>query len=94
MTKAKNVTFSLPTEIMERYKYYAQNGNIPSVNAGVKEALEEYSIKIEKENFKKEMAKAAKDPLFMRDLKGSMRAFEVADSDSADSDSAGGENQW
>lgn len=38
------------------------------MNAGVKEALEMYSKKIEKEILKQEMSKAAKDPFFMEDL--------------------------
>ena len=77
--KVKNVTFSLPTDLMEKYKAYAKSNYIPSVNAGVKEALEEYSRKIEKEKLKKEMIKAAKDPLFVQDLDESMRAFESSD---------------
>ena len=87
--KIKNVTFSLPTDLMEKYKSYAESSYIPSVNAGVKEALEEYSVKIEKDKFKKEMAKAAKDPLFMQDLEESMRAFEASDLESA-----GSEREW
>jgi hypothetical protein len=81
--KVKNVTFSLPTDLMEKYKDYATSNYIPSVNAGVKEALEEYSGKIEKEKLKKEMMKAAKDPLFIQDMEESMRAFESSDQDTA-----------
>lgn len=82
-TKVKNVTFSLPTDLMEKYKTYAKSSYIPSVNAGVKEALEEYSRKIEKERLKKEMMKAVKDPLFVQDLDESMRAFESSDVETA-----------
>ena len=81
--KVKNVTFSLPTDLMEKYKDYAISNYIPSVNAGVKEALIEYSGKIEKEKLKMEMMKAAKDPLFIQDLEESMRAFESSDRDTA-----------
>ena len=81
--KVKNVTFSLPTDLMEKYKDYAISNYIPSVNAGVKEALEEYSVKIEKEKLRMEMMKAAKDPLFIQDLEESMRAFESSDLDTA-----------
>ncbi len=88
-TKVKNVTFSLPTELMEKYKSYAKSSYIPSVNAGVKEALEEYSLKIEKDKLKKEMMKAAKDPIFVQDLEESMRAFEYSDIESA-----GREKEW
>lgn len=82
-TKVKNVTFSLPTDLMEKYKAYAKSSYITSVNAGVKEALEDYSRKIEKEKLKKEMMKAAKDPLFIQDLEESMRAFESSDREAA-----------
>lgn len=47
-TNVKNATFSLPVTLLERMKNYAKNQDIPSLNAGVKEALEEYSKKIEK----------------------------------------------
>ncbi len=77
--KLKNVTFSLPVDLVEKYKAYAQNNYIPSVNAGVREALEEYAAKIEKEKLKIEMMQAAQDPLFMQDLAESMRAFESSD---------------
>jgi hypothetical protein len=82
-TNVKNVTFSLPVDLMEKYKNYAKSSDIPSVNAGVKEALVEYSRKIEKEKLKKEMMKAAKDPLFIQDLEESMRAFESSDLETA-----------
>ena len=88
-TKVKNVTFSLPSDLMEKYKIYAKNNYIPSVSAGVREALEEYSVKIEKEKLKKEMMKAAKDPLFMQDLEDSMKVFEFSDTETA-----GRERSW
>lgn len=79
MSKVKNVTFSLPVDLMEKYKTYAQSNNISSVNSAVKEAMEEYAVKIEKNKLKKEMMKAAKDPLFMQDLKESMQDFASSD---------------
>lgn len=88
-SKIKNVTFSLPTDLMEKYKEYAKNNYIPSVNAGVKEALEEYAIIIEKDKLKKEMQEAARDPLFVQDLKESMEAFEHSDVETA-----GGLGEW
>jgi len=77
--KVKNVTFSLHVDLLEKYKAYARSNYIPSVNAGVREALEEYAVKIEKEKLKKEMLQAAQDPLFMQDLEENMRAFESSD---------------
>ncbi|MCF6093243.1 hypothetical protein L1765_04430 [Microaerobacter geothermalis] len=77
--KGKNVTFNLPIELIEKYKNYAEQKVIPSMNAGVREALEEYSIKVEKELLKKEMMDASNDPLFIKDLEESMKAFEHSD---------------
>ncbi|MCD9022110.1 hypothetical protein [Cohnella silvisoli] len=81
MSKAKNVTFNLPPDLIDKYKVYVKHKYIPSVNAGVKEALEEYSKRIEKEMLKSEMIKAAKDPLFMDDLNENMKAFEESDAE-------------
>ena len=80
-TNVKNVTFSLPVDLLERLKEYAKNQDIPSLNSGVKEALEEYSKKIEKEKLRKRMAEASQDPLFMKDLENSMKAFEDSDAE-------------
>lgn len=87
MPKAKNVTFSLPPELIDKYKVYVKQKYIPSVNAAVKEALEEYSKRIEKEMLKHEMEQAAKDPLFMDDLMENMKAFEFVDKETVKGDS-------
>jgi len=78
-TKLKNATFSLPPELIEKFRSYAKNNYIPSINAGVKSALELYSKKIEKEKLRKEMIKASKDPLFMKDLEEIVDAFKDSD---------------
>jgi hypothetical protein len=87
--KSKNVTFTLPPELVDRYKYFAKLNFIPSVNAGVKEAMEEYSIKLEKKKLKIEMRNASNDPIFMNDLKESMKIF-----DSIDDGLNKGESEW
>ncbi len=81
MSKSKNVTFNLPPELINKYKIYVQQKYIPSVSAGVKEALEEYSSRMDKEILKEEMLNASKDPMFMKDLSDSMKAFENVDQD-------------
>lgn len=82
-TRVKNVTFSLPIEIIEKFKEYAKNNYIPSLNAGVKEALEEYLKRMEKEKLKQEMIEASKDPQFMKDLEESMNDFESSDNETS-----------
>lgn len=78
-TTIKNVTFSLPIELIDKLKEFAKNNYIPSLNAGVKEALEEYTKTVEKEILKSKMMEAAKDPLFLQDLNDCMSAFEHSD---------------
>jgi hypothetical protein len=79
--KSKNVTFTLPVELVEKYKGYASADLISSVNAGVKEALEEYSVRMDKEILRREMEKASSDPLFIEDIQETMKAFESVDAD-------------
>ena len=82
-TKVKNYTFSLPTEIIDKMKQYAKDNCIASVNAGVKEAIEEYSKKLEKERLRKELAEASMDPLFLRDIEECIYDFEASDDELA-----------
>ena len=82
-SKLKNVTFSLPVEVVEKLREYVKDDYIPSLNAGVKEALEEYTVKIERQMFKKEMEKASKDPMFLEDIQKAMSDFEKSDIDTA-----------
>ena len=77
--KKKNYTFSLPEELLAKFKEYSESNYIPSITAGVREAMEEYSTRIEKQRLKEEMQKASKDSLFMKDLKETMEAFAEAD---------------
>lgn len=81
----KNVTFSLPTDLVDKYREYAKDKSspFPSLNAGVREALEEYINKIEKEKLRREMRQASSDPMFMDDLNESMADFAALDVESA-----------
>jgi len=89
VSKVKKVTFSLPVEIIEKYREYADKNYVPSVNAAVKEALEDYARKIEKEKLYQTMSEAAVDPMFVKDLEESMEAFEVSDNEED-----GWESEW
>jgi metal-responsive CopG/Arc/MetJ family transcriptional regulator len=81
MRKIKNVTFSIPVVLLDKFKEYAKEKYIPSLSAGVKQALEEYAKKIEKEKLYKIMLEASKDSLFIKDLEDSMRDFEFSDTE-------------
>lgn len=82
--KVKKYTFSLPVETIDKMRKYAQENYIISVNAGVREAIEQYSIKLEKERLKNEIAQALKDPLFMKDIEECIHDFETSDDDMAE----------
>jgi len=43
--------------------------------------MEEYLKNLEKEKLHREMLKASKDSLFIKDLEDSMKAFETSDTD-------------
>ncbi|MEZ0537641.1 hypothetical protein ACAG39_10395 [Caldicellulosiruptoraceae bacterium PP1] len=77
--KLKNVTFTLPIETINKLKLLVKENYINSLNSGVKEAVEKYIAKKEKEKFKKEMEAAAKDNMFLNDLFETMTAFEKVD---------------
>jgi metal-responsive CopG/Arc/MetJ family transcriptional regulator len=79
VTYTKNVTFSLPIELIDKLRSFAKQHYITSISAGVREALEDYIRELEKDMLQKEMMEASKDPLFMQDLNESMSAFEQSD---------------
>ena len=49
--KVKNVTFSLPVELIDKLKEFSEKNYIPSVSSAVREALQLYTKTIEKENY-------------------------------------------
>ncbi|HAG09784.1 MAG TPA: hypothetical protein DCK87_09560 [Desulfotomaculum sp.] len=82
-TRLKNVTFSLPVDIVEKLRKLVKDKYISSLNAGAKEALEEYTKRLEKQKFKTEMMEASKDPLFLKDIEKTMTDFENLDKESS-----------
>jgi predicted DNA-binding protein len=81
--RLKKVTFALPDSLLHKLRILADRKRIPSVNAAVREAVEEYVNNLEREDFHKAMADAAKDPEFMRDLQETEEAFQYADAETA-----------
>jgi predicted DNA-binding protein len=77
----KNYTFSLPIDLLNKLKYYSNEGQVPSVNAAVKEAIETYVKIIEKQHLYIQMKEAAQDPMFMEDLESTINAFSYSDFD-------------
>ena len=83
--RLKNVTFSLPENSIRDLKKVVEDGYAKSVNFAVREAVTFYITKIGKENLKKEMESASKDPLFLKDLQRSMDNFKTSDKETAES---------
>lgn len=77
--KLKNVTFSLPENLIRDLKKVVEVGHAKSVNFAVREAIALYTSKIEKENLRKEMESASRDPLFLKDVQRSMDSFKTSD---------------
>ena len=91
-TNLCNYTFSLPKEMMDRFKDNVKKLNYPSINYAIREALKNYLEEIEKEFIKREMQQASKDELFIKDLNSSMKFFEKIDSESFIAEKV--ENEW
>ncbi|MGB9904893.1 MAG: ribbon-helix-helix domain-containing protein [Desulfotomaculales bacterium] len=79
----KKVTFALPESLLEKLRYLATNKRVPSVNAAVREALEQYLTGIEKDDFRRDMEAAARDPLFLKDVKTTQASYGNADAEAA-----------
>lgn len=75
----KNYTFSLPTDLLNKLKKYSHDGQVSSVNAAVREAIEFYVKQLEKQKLYNQMKAAAQDPMFMKDLQETMNDFYYSD---------------
>ncbi|MGQ9780292.1 MAG: ribbon-helix-helix protein, CopG family [Bacillota bacterium] len=76
---AKNYTFTLPVETVEKLRRHVREARLPSLNAGVREAIEEYVAKLDREQFRREMEAAGEDEAFLADIREIMNAFAPAD---------------
>ena len=72
-------TIVIPESDIAQLKELADRKIIGSVNAGVREAVEDYIAKIKKEHYKKDLQEAVNDPEFMKRTDESMRAFKNLD---------------
>lgn len=81
--ESKNYTFTLPIGTVEKLRQFVQDEHISSLNAGVREAIEEYTVKLARGQFRREMEKAGKDEAFLADVRDTMQAFAGADAETA-----------
>lgn len=72
-------TVVLPESSINELKKLAEKKEIASVNAGVREAIEEYIVKIKNENYKNMLEEAVKDPEFIKRNKDIMKSFRYSD---------------
>ena len=85
----KNITFSLPVEYILKLRNYAEKNYIPSMNAGVKKALDALFEQIEKEKLYSVMQEDSKDKIFMKDIEDTMNVYRFSDSEVS-----GGNDEW
>ncbi len=81
--RTKKATFNISTEILEELDAVMAQGAARSKNALVEQALIRELKELKKQTRREEWQKAAADPLFIRDIEDTEKAFYTADSDSA-----------
>ena len=75
----KKATFVLDENVMADAKEIVEKGFFKSMNVFVETALKEEIEKIKKEQIRTAIRAAAKDPLFLADIKEIEKDFEYAD---------------
>ena len=75
----KNVTFAVPTPLMDEIRYLVKQGRKPSINSLVREALEKYLQDIKNEDLRLDMVDASNDPLFFADVETCAKSFRFTD---------------
>lgn len=87
MAKKKSIkdgikyTVLLPEHDIDQLKILAECKIISSVNSGVREAVEEYIVRIKKELYEKELIRAVNDPDFIRRNEEIEKEFEGLDAE-------------
>jgi hypothetical protein len=82
-SKLKNVTFSLPVEYIDKLRDYSKKKIIPSMNAGVRNALDDYFKKQEKKRIYETIKSASSDRLFLNDIDETMSAYKTIDEENS-----------
>ncbi len=80
-TRTKKATFNLSEEILEALDDAMARGAAPSKNALVQNAIEKELKELKKQETRVRWQKAAKDPLFLRDMQRVESDFHYADND-------------
>jgi hypothetical protein len=85
----KNVTFSLPVEYIDKLREYSKSNIIPSMNAGIRDALDNYFKMQEKKKAYEIMKEASSDKLLLNDINETMSAYNFSDEENN-----GGNDNW
>lgn len=72
-------TAILPTDCINALKVMARERRIPSVNQGIRQAVEVYVATHKREQYEKDMLSAAQDPAFMQRTMDTQAAFAFVD---------------
>lgn len=72
-------TVVLPESSINELKELAGSNKIASVNAGVREAIEEYIVKMKTTDYRNKLIEAAKDPEFIKRSEEIMKSFRYVD---------------
>lgn len=72
-------TVVIPESDIAQLKELTDRKIISSVNAGVREAVEDYIARIKKEHYKKDLQEAVEDPDFIKRTEENMKAFKKLD---------------
>jgi len=75
----KKATFSLSGGVLQEMKELLETEHAGSQNRFVEDALQEHIRKVRKEMLRREYAEAARDPLFLKDVRRVQEDFARAD---------------
>ncbi|NLL51143.1 MAG: hypothetical protein GX248_00350 [Peptococcaceae bacterium] len=79
VNNSKKYTVVIPADDLDQLKELADRKIIASVNAGVREAVEDYIVKLKKEMYKKDLMEAVEDEAFIKRSTESEQDFELLD---------------
>ena len=80
---SQKATFLLSKEVLEEVKQLVEQGGARSLNAFVELALEEQIRRFQRAQIDRAIQEASQDPLFLADVKDTMRSFARADAEAA-----------
>lgn len=78
-TEQKNFTFALPAGMMEEIRSVTKAEMNISINSFVRNALEFQLKEVKREQFRKDMAEASQDQLFLADVAQCQKDFQHPD---------------